>query len=259
MEWKIVSLKVHQLKKEENKNTNPTSNDKVDKNIFMQMVGNLTYLSTISRPDIAYAVSKIAQHMSNPTQQDWVRAKRIFRYLQGTKNIQLNYTKNGNADLIGYSDADWAGDVSRRSTGGYVFMMAGAAISWSSKLQETVALSTMEAELISNCEAAKEALYLKQLLIDLNYEVKPTINILTDNQSTIKFIENGTINSRTKHLDIKYHFVREKYLKKLLSYNYTPSEHMIADIFTKAIGKITLQSCNDKLFGIKCSKIEGEC
>jgi len=117
------------LKKEENKNTNPTSNDKVDKNIFMQMVGNLTYLSTISRPDIAYAVSKIAQHMSNPTQQDWVRAKRIFRYLQGTKNIQLNYTKNGNADLIGYSDADWAGDVSRRSTGGYVFMMAGAAIS----------------------------------------------------------------------------------------------------------------------------------
>jgi hypothetical protein len=242
------------------KTPSPKSKDeKVDKHTYMQMVGSLIYLSTISRPDIAFAVSKIAQNMSNPTQHDWVRAKRILRYLQGTKDIQLCFSKNGNSELIGYSDADWAGATNRKSTGGYLFMLAGAPISWSSKLQDTTALSTMEAELISNCEATKEAYLLKQLLSDLNYEIKSPINIFTDNQSTIKFIENGALKRQTKHIDIKYYFVREAYINKITKYTYISSENMVADILTKPVERVTLSRCKQHLFGNKPSKIEEEC
>ena len=133
-----------------------------------EAVGSLMYLSAATRPDIAFAVSKAARAMENPTQADWNAVKRIFRYLRGTSDFGIMYKRNGN-QLEVYSDADFAGDVStRRSTTGVISMYADGPISWSSHLQRTVALSTTEAEIIAASEGAKELVWLKRLLKDLS-------------------------------------------------------------------------------------------
>ena len=128
-------------------------------------VGSLLYLSTRTRPDITYAVSSVARFTSKPTKQHWTAAKRIFRYLNGTISFRLLYSKDKEKECTGYSDADWAGDLNdRKSTSGFVFKLSGAAISWRSKKQSCVALSTAEAEYIALASAAQESVWLQELL-----------------------------------------------------------------------------------------------
>ena len=135
--------------------------------LYQSAVGCLLYLSVATRPDIAYAVSNVAKFCAKPTKQHWTAVKRIFRYLRGTLKYGLLYNRNS-SECMGFSDADWGGDQDdRKSTSGYIFQVGGTAVSWRSKTQTCVALSTAEAEYIALSSAAQESVWLNQLLADL--------------------------------------------------------------------------------------------
>ena len=213
------------------------SEDEFDKAKYQSAVGSLLYLSTRSRPDIAFAVGNAARYCSQPTQSHWSAVKRILRYLKGTMNLGLLY-KPDDTTLVGYSDADWAGDTNdRKSTSGYVFMLSGAAISWRSKKQTSVALSTAEAEYMALSSATQEAMWLRQLFSNLmdNFKLSEPTTIYEDNQSTICMSKNSQSHGRSKHVDIKYHFVREQVERETIKVTYCKTEEMTADIFTKSI------------------------
>ena len=189
--------------------------DSADATMYQSAVGNLLYLSGWTRPDIAFAVSNVARFWSNPTKEHWSAVKRILRYLKGTAHYGLMYFTDNNA-LTGYSDADWAGDVNdRKSTSGYLFMLGGAAVSWKSRKQTCVALSTAEAEYLALAVATQKAVWMRHLLSDIHSGCADPTVIHEDNQSAICIGQNPQYHSRTKHIDIKYHFVNRA---EVLSY-----------------------------------------
>ena len=203
---------------------------------YQAVVGSLLYLSTKTRPDIAYAVSRVTRFCAKPTVEHWTAVKRILRYLKGTSNLGLLYREDTPAEITGYSDADWAGDVGdRKSTSGYVFLLGGAAISWKSSKQTCVALSTAEAEYVALSAAAQEAVWLQQLTSDLLKKSIREITILEDNQSTICLAKNHQVHGRTKHIDIKYHFIRDLVEAGRIKLTYCASEDMVADMLTKGL------------------------
>ncbi|CAB4003970.1 Hypothetical predicted protein [Paramuricea clavata] len=161
----------------------------------------------------------------------------VFRYLKGTAQLRLQYQET-DANVEGYSDADWASDSDdRRSTSGNVFVMSGGAISWASKKQPTVALSTSESEYIALCFATQEAVWLRQLMKDLQMECTTATTIYEDNQGDIAMSRNPVLHKRTKHIDIKYNFVREKTQDETIELKYCPTNEMVADILTKPLSK----------------------
>ena len=211
----------------------------VDATLYQSAVGNLLYLSGWTRPDIAFAVGNVARFCSNPTTEHWVAVKRILRYLKGTTSYGLEYLRNEDDDeiiLSGYSDADWAGDINdRKSTSGYLFMMSGAATSWKSRKQTCVALSTAEAEYVALAGATQEATWMRQLLEDLYHEQKEPTVIREDNQAAIAIAQQPHSHSKMKHIDIRYHFVREKVQDNTIELRYCPTNNMLADILTKGL------------------------
>ena len=182
----------------------------VDQRLYQSAVGSLLYLSCWTRPDITFAVSNVARFCSKPMKQHWTAVKRIMRYLRGTQNYDILYTRDCVTDVEGYSDADWAGDVNdRKSTSGYVFTISGGAVSWKSKKQTSVALSTAEAEYIALASTAQEAMWMRQLTADLKSAPSKATTIYEDNQSAIEMAKNPQFHGRAKHIEIKYHFIRE--------------------------------------------------
>jgi hypothetical protein len=207
---------------------------------YREVIGKLNYLSTCTRPDISYAVSQVSRAMQDPTQEDWKNAKRIMRYLKKTMDTKIIF-KNLKEELQGYSDASYAADKKdRKSHSGYVFTMNGGPISWKSKKQPIVALSSMEAEYIALSEAAKEALWLKKLKDDLQ-ENRNILTIYEDNQSCIKTASDVIRNERSKHIDVRFHFLRELVESKEIQITYCPTQQMIADMLTKSLGNIAHQ------------------
>ena len=208
----------------------------IDQKCYQSAVGSLLYLSTATRPDITYAVSNVAKFSANPTKQHWTAVKRIFQYLKGTLNHGLLYSKEGSADCVGFSDADWGGDLDdRKSTSGYLFQLSRAAISWRSKKQTSVALSTAEAEYIALASAAQEALWLRQLTTHLKHEPAVATVIFEDNESTISMAKNPQFHGRSKHIAIKYHFIREQVCDNTIELQYCRTNDMIADMLTKGL------------------------
>jgi len=210
------------------------------------MIGSLMYLMIGTRPDIAAAVSIISQFASNPTILHHQAAKRIIRYIKGTINLKLNYEEKLNYGdvrerepmLIGYSDANWGNDVNtRRSTTGYIFYLSGGAISWSSKRQATVALSSTEAEYMALTQATKEAIWLRGLLAELNYTQERATTLFEDNQSAIALAKNPVHHARSKHIDIQHHFIREKIESNEIEISYKSTDDMIADALTKPLAR----------------------
>ena len=180
---------------------------------------------------------------SCPTEAYLTAVKRILRYLMGSINLGLMYNKPADYKLIGFSDADWARDIdSRHSTTGNLFVMSGAAISWLSRKQPVVALSTTEAEYIALCTATQEAVWLRRLLLDIEAEPekKPTI-IREDNLSAIAIAKNPITHARTKHIDVKFHFVREALSNGCTELIYCPTEEMVADVLTKPLSRDRLE------------------
>lgn len=200
---------------------------------YREAVGALLFLASVSRPDIAFAVNIVSRYINNPNQSHVNAVKRIIRYLIKTKNVCIKYT--GFTELIGFSDADYGSDLdSRRSNTGYVFMMNNGPVTWCSRKQNTVALSTTESEYMAAAEAAKELLWLQQLLVDIG-EAQQSISLCIDNQSAIKLIHNPVFHRRSKHIDIRYNFIREKVESKSISIVYVSSANQLADFLTKAL------------------------
>jgi len=217
----------------------PANGEKQCNPPYREAVGSLLFLSIVSRPDIAYAVSVVSRYLDNYDNSHWTAVKRIFRYLKGTDNFGIVYSNQPNA-LIGYSDSDHAGDVdTRRSTTGYAFILSGGCITWASKRQSTVSLSTTEAEFIAACEATKEAVWLRKLLNDIEHPcVLPTV-LKVDNQRAIKLSKNPEFHRRSKHIDVRYQFICEKVKDCEIDTQYVATDNQCADIFTKAL-------CRDK-------------
>jgi hypothetical protein len=216
---------------------------------FSALVGSMLYLSICTRPDIAYSVGALAKYMSKPTTVHWSAAKSVLRYLAGTTDYGITFG-GGDINVRGYCDADYAGDVdTRRSTTGYVFMLNGGAISWSSKRQPTVAASTTEAEYMAAANAVKEALWLRKLLSELHLPCS-TISIYADNQSAIKLLKNPITTNRAKHIDVIHHFARERVIRKEVEFEYIDTTKMIADNLTKAVPEGKHIFCRDSM-GVK--------
>ena len=239
-------------------------NTNVDNRIYREMVGSLIYAMTCTRPDISWAVTKLSQKLANPHEGDFTMLKHVFRYLLGTLDNCLTFTKSTNGlQLAAYSDSDWAGSRSdRKSTSGYIFMLnhEGPAISWKSKKQDSVALSSCEAEYMAACLATQEAIYLSRVIEDLcKQTVKheppvirsaETLVVNVDNQGAIGLAKNPVSHNKTKHIDIKYHFVRECVLNNKIRLEYVPSEFNVADLMTKPTSKVKLSQFKKTMFGV---------
>lgn len=216
---------------------------------YRNLIGSLMYLATSTRPDIMHAVSLLSQFNENPGLSHWKAAKRVLRYLKGTKRMKLVFEKTEER-LVGFADADWGNDMDdRRSYTGYFFKLANAAISWSSRKQKSVALSSTEAEYVSLSEAAKEAIHLKILLEEIIGD-QGRLTIFNDNQGAGQMTKNPICHSKAKHIDIRYHHIREVINSGVINVEYQPTEEMPADVLTKALVSTKHMNCIDRM-GLK--------
>jgi hypothetical protein len=175
--------------------------------------------------------------MENPGRIHWEAVKRVFRYLLGTKDWKLVYGAT-DGGLEGYTDADGSSQEHRHAISGYVFLINGGAISWSSKKQELVTLSTAESEYVAATYAAKEAIWLRRIIGEVFQPLTEPVTLYSDSQSAIALTKDGSYHARTKHIDIRYHFIRFVVQNKSIKLIYCPTEDMTADILTKALPNI---------------------
>lgn len=223
-----------------------------DPTTYQQMVGKLIFL-THTRPDISFAVSLVSRFMSHPQDPHLQAVKHIYRYLKGTSGLALSYERGGVNTICGFTDSDWAGDShDRKSTTGFVFFLGETPITWNSRKQQTVALSSTEAEYMALTEGTKEAIWLRRLLGELNLQnLHAPTTLYGDNQGSLNLAKNPIYHSRTKHVEVRHHFVREKIASKEIELKFVPTGEQIADIFTKALGRIAFERIRDKLGLVK--------
>jgi hypothetical protein len=205
---------------------------------YRESVGSLMYAAITFRPDIAHSVNQLAQFCENPGEPHWKGVKRILKYLSSTRRHGLCYSgQNTNPDtIVAFSDADYAGDVdTRRSTSGFVFILNGAAVTWSSRRQNCVALSTMESEYIAASETSREAVWLRRLLDQIGIRQERPIILNCDNKSAIALAHNPEHHTRSKHIDVRLHYIREQVIKKTIEINHVSSDDQLADILTKPL------------------------
>jgi len=235
-----INVKLDNVTEEQNDEGQGEKDDKVTHG-YAALIGSLMYLAIGTRPDIAFAVNKLAQFTQNPRPIHWTAVKRVFRYLKYTRTHKLTYGGDDellNTDFNIFCDADWASDASnRKSISGYVITMAGGAISWSSKKQTSVALSTAEAEYIAATHVAKQVLWQQSLFMELDFDIPTTSTIFTDNQAAISISHHPEFHSRTKHIDIAYHFLRDLIAEGVLNTIYVNTRENLADLFTKGLSR----------------------
>ncbi|KAL5824162.1 hypothetical protein ACOSQ3_020225 [Xanthoceras sorbifolium] len=209
------------------------------KNIpYASAVGSLMYAQVCTRPDIAFVVGMLGRYQSNPGLDHWKAVKKVMRYLQGTKDYMLMYRRTDNLEVIGYSDSDFAGCVdSRKSTSGYIFMMASGAVSWRSAKQSLTATSTMEAEFVSCFEATSHGVWLKSFISGLRVvdSISRPLKMYCDNSAAVFMAKNNKSGSRSKHIDIKYFAIKERVKEKKVVIEHVSTELMIADPLTKGM------------------------
>ena len=232
-------------------NSETPDSTQADEILYRSILGSMMYLMLCTRPDLAFAIGKLSKYSANPTTEHLKAAKRLLRYTSKTRNVGLHFGPFSPAGLptaYVFSDADWAGDIeNRRSTGAYICTISDGtsnsphtAISWSSKQQPTIALSSTEAEYMAMTQACKEAIWVRRLLTELATEMTPydtaaPITIFADNQGSMALAKNPEFHSRTKHIGIQHHFIREKVNTQEVTLEYLPTGDMLADLLTKAL------------------------
>ena len=217
---------------------------------FRSLVGSLMYASVTVRADIAHAVGSVARYMSNPGVKHWIAAKRILRYLKGTASLGLTFHGTSAPIILGFADSDWAGDLDkRRSCTGFCFAIGSGAIAWRSRLQPTVALSSAEAEYMAVTDAATNAIWLRRLLTSLGFPQSKPTDIRQDNQACICMAKDPVAHRRTKHIDIKHHFIRQAVDERTITVTYCPTREMIADMLTKALASALFLTLRTLLLG----------
>ena len=219
-----------------------TSNDTPfsDPELYRSLVGSLQYL-TITRPDLSYAVNRACQHMHAPMNSHFQALKRLLRFVKGSLHHGLLF-QHGPLQLTAYSDSDWAGDtIDRKSTTGNCLYLGSNLISWSSKKQPTVAKSSIEAEYKALSVTAAEVVWIQQILSDLHISLSHTPLLWCDNISSLSLATNPVFHARTKHVEVDYHFIREKIGHKQLQIAHISSIDQLADLFTKPLSTARFQ------------------
>lgn len=218
-----------------------------DPTLYRSIVGGLQYLS-LTRPEVTYSVHRASQFMHAPTTDNWVLVKRILRYLKGTSNYGLFFSKSLNTHLNVYTDADWASCVDdRKSTSGYAIFMGKNLVSWSSKKQQTVAKSSTEAEYRAIGLAVTELTWIQSLLQDIGCMSSTVPNLWCDNIGANYLTANPVFHARSKHLEVDFHFVRDKVQKNEVCVQYICSKDQLADILTKPLTKARHQALMQQL------------
>jgi histone deacetylase 1/2 len=206
-----------------------------DSTRYGSIVGALQYI-TLTRPDIAFSVNKVCQFLHAPTTVHWTAVKRILRYLKGTLSLGLRLSKSGSTMVSAFSDADWAGCLDdRRSTGGFAVFFGSNLVSWSARKQATVSRSSTEAEYKALADATAEVIWLQVLLTELGVSQSRAACLWCDNIGATYLSKNPVFHARTKHIEVDYHFVRERVARKLLDIRFIPSGDQVADGFTKSL------------------------
>jgi hypothetical protein len=223
---------------------------------YGELVGMLAHYSIMTRPDLAQAVGQLQRFCRDPRKRHWYAALRVVKYIKGTKDYGLCYTKDGLAKVVGYADSDWASDEEdRKSTTGWVFTYMGAAICWKSKKQPgRAARSTAEAELIALDQAVREALWLRKMCKGLNIDTSPiggapTIIVYEDNEACLNIANGSRWSQETKHVQVKHFAVREDVRDKRVEVLRVDTAENIADMFTKALGRVKFQKFR-KMMGV---------
>ncbi|KAK6150515.1 hypothetical protein DH2020_015447 [Rehmannia glutinosa] len=218
----------------------------VDQTRYRALIGSLFYL-TASRPDITFVVGVCARFQSAPKESHMTATKRILRYLKGCQEVGLWYPKEGGFNLIGYSDSDYVGNIDdRKSTSGSCQFLGDCLVSWFSKKQNCVSLSTAEAEYISAAFCYTQLLWMKQTLVDYKCSFE-SVPIFCDNISAINISQNPVHHNRTKHIEIRHQFLRDCISNRNIEISFVPSQDQLADIFTKPLSSETFTSIRARL------------
>lgn len=207
---------------------------------YCAAIGLLMYATIGTRPDLAFSIQLLSQFSANPLNEHWTAVKRVFCYLQGTKDFGITYAPLNNDNCIeftGFSNADWGSDRNRRSILGYAFLLGGSAISWSSKKQPTVSLSSMEAEYMAATNAARQIIWLQNFFLGLGFPQSHPSDLYIDNHSAIDLAKNPEFYAQSKHINIRHHFIRKVIKNGHALLNWCPTDNMTADIFTKALSR----------------------
>jgi len=200
-----------------------------------------------TRPDIAYAVTKLSQFAANPTEDHLNRALYICRYLLGTSNYALVYDGKSNGGMVAYADSDWASDPNtRKSTTGYLVKLARGVFSWNSRAQKSIALSSTEAEYMSLSDTCRQLVWIKTLFSELGINLGP-IPLCGDNQGSIFLASNPVQEKRIKHIDLRYHYIREIICQKHIELLFIEGAENPADLFTKNLGRIKFLKFREQL------------
>jgi len=215
---------------------------------YRSAVGSLMYLMVSTRPDLASAIGVVSRFLENPGRPHWEAVKRVMRYLQHTLDMGLVFRRQGSLEAVGFTDADFAGCLdTRKSTSGWVFLLGGAAIYWSSKRQSSVALSTCEAEYMAAAQAAMEAVWHRNFMEELGMGLRTPTWIGCDAQAALQLLKNPVYHDRTKHIAVKVHFVRQLMEAGQVDFQYIPTEKQVADALTKAVPRTKLEFCRDRM------------
>ncbi|XP_057432530.1 uncharacterized mitochondrial protein AtMg00810-like [Lotus japonicus] len=218
-----------------------------DPTLYRSLAGALQYL-TFTRPDISYAVQQVCLHMHAPRTEHMLALKRILRYVQGTLQFGLHLYPSPIEKLISYTDADWGGcPDTRRSTSGYCVFLGDNLISWSSKRQPTLSRSSSEAEYRGVANVVSESCWLRNLLLELHFPLPQATLVYCDNVSAIYLSGNPVQHQRTKHIEMDFHFVREKVARGQARILHVRSRHQIADIFTKGLPRVLFDDFRSSL------------
>jgi hypothetical protein len=219
----------------------------VDETYYKQLVGSLMYL-TATRPDMMFVL--ISRYMTRPMEIHLQAAKRALRYLKGIVNYGIHYKRGGEGELLAFTDSDYAGDMEdRKSTSGYVFLMGSSVVSWCSKKQPIVTLSTTEAEFVAAAVCACQGVWMKRILKELGHSDEGCTTIMCDNSSTIKLSKNPVMHGRSKHIDVRFHFLRNLTKEGTVELIHCGSQDQIADIMTKPLKLEVFQKLR-KLLGV---------
>lgn len=237
----------------------------VNSTLFKQLIGSLMYLS-VTRPDIAFVVCLLSKFMADPKVSHMAAAKRVLRYVKGSvnlgvfygrgaENLGIIYEKNSEVVLKAYTDSDYAGDTDdRRSTSGYVFLLSGGAVAWSSRKQPVVTLSTTEAEYVAAVACACHSTWMKRVLNSLGFSSCKCVKIFCDNSSTIKLSKNPVLHERTKHIDVRFHFLRDLVKEGVVELVHCGTSEQVADIMTKPLKLESFVKLRD-LLGVQSMKL----
>ena len=222
--------------------TTPDEENEMKNTPFREALGSLMWLQVATRPDLAFSVNILARFAHNPGMAHWNALKHVLAYVKGTKHYGITYKGGSSLEPVGYVDSDYAGcRDTRRSTEGNIFLVAGGPVSWECKRQDTVALSTVEAEFMAFSKATTQALWISKYFDEIGLPVNKPLTIYADNSGSIANSTTDKNHRRTKHIDVRHHFIKEHVKLGNIIFQYTRTTENTADILTKPLPRDTLR------------------